>query len=375
MNTRIRSVQAIPLRYPLEDPYGSARGIVSARQTTLVRLETEDGIVGWGESFGPTRVLVPLIQEVAAGLPGTYLDAPVPFVTNQLQQHYHRGGGLHAAAVSGVEIAIWDALGRSLGVSVATLLGGRARETVTPYASGGYARKERPIGVFADELQQHSVGMAGAKIKCGFGEAEDRERVLAARSVLGPSAALMVDFNGNYSADQAKRSIEAISEAGLTWLEEPLAPEDIDGLRLLSPRNVALATGEALYTRHPFRRLITERMVDIVQPDVTKIGGLSEAKMVCEMARTWGVRVSPHVWGGAIALSATVQLLASIPDYPHTVFSPEPQWLELDCGDNGLRDLLATPLYPVDGTIAVPTGPGLGVEVDEEAINRYREII
>lgn len=375
MTAQIRSVQAIPLRYSLgANPYGSSRGLVSARQTTLVRLETSDGVVGWGESFGPTSALVPLVQEISASLLGAALDAPGPFVAGQLQQHYHRGGGLHAAAISGLEVAIWDALGRTLGVAVATLLGGRTRDTLTPYASCGYAREHRDLELFTTELKQASAGMAAAKIKCGFGAQEDRSRAEAARSVIGPDAALMVDLNGNYAADQAKRSAAAMADADLAWLEEPLAPEDVDGLAILRSLDVPLATGEALYMRYPFRRLVTERLVDIVQPDITKVGGLSEAKAVCELARTWGVRISPHVWGGGIALAAAVQLLASVPDYPHTNYVPDPLWLELDRGDNALRDrLLTSPFRPVDGLITVPNEPGLGVDVDEHALDQLRE--
>ncbi|QVQ53511.1 mandelate racemase/muconate lactonizing enzyme family protein [Spiractinospora alimapuensis] len=374
MTSRIRAVEAIPLSHPLHDaPYGSARGLVPARQTTLVRVETDDGVVGWGESFGPTTAMVPLVREIAAPLPGVAVTAPVPFVTAQLQQHYHRGGGLHAAAVSGIEIALWDVLGRQLGVGVATLLGGQARDHVVPYASAGYARRDRDLDLFAAELADAVDGMRGAKIKCGFGVVEDRERARAARAVLGDGA-LMVDLNGNYTADQARASAEAMAETDMTWLEEPLAPDDVDGLPLLRALGVPLATGEALYTRAPFRRLVAERLVDLVQPDVTKVGGLFEAKAICELARTWGVRVSPHVWGGGVALAATVQLLASVPDTPHTDHAPDPLWLELDRGDNALRErLLTSPFRPTDGRIDVPTGPGLGVEVDERAVEFLRE--
>jgi len=373
--TRIESVEAIPLSYLLgEDGYGSARGIVLKRETTLVKVVTSDGATGWGEAFGPTSAVVPLVREVAMTLAGSRLDAPVPFSAASLQQHYHRGGGLHAAAVSGIETALWDALGQTLGVSVATLLGGRAREHVTPYASAGYVRADRDIGKFSAELERASRGMAGAKIKCGLGVAEDRARAEAARAVLGPSAALMVDFNGNYSADQARASIHAMADLELAWVEEPLAPDDIEGLRLLRALNVPLATGEALYTRAPFRTLIIERLVDFVQPDLTKIGGLAEAKSVCEMARTWGMRVSPHVWGGGVALAAAVQLLGSIPEYPHTAVVPEPLWLEFDRGDNDLRErLLVKPFELQNGLISVPDGPGLGIEVDETAVEHLRE--
>jgi D-galactarolactone cycloisomerase len=374
MKTTVTSVSAIPLRYQLSGGgYGSSRGIVAARETTLVRLETSDGVTAWGESWGPPLVTVPLINELGEGLAGVRLDGPVPFVTNRLSQHYHRGGGLFAAALSGVEIALWDALGRTLGASVATLLGGRAREHVTPYASAGYVTPDRDLEKFRDALTEAADGFTGAKIKCGLGVREDLERTSVAREVLGQDRALMVDFNGNYTADQAAAVARSLTELQMTWMEEPLPPDDVDGLRLLRDSGVALATGEALYTRAPFRRLVTERMVDFVQPDATKVGGLAEARAICELARAWNVRVSPHVWGGGVGLSAALQLLASIPDYPHTDNAPQPLWLEFDRGDNALRELvLEEPLRPKNGQLAVPSGPGLGIEVDEKAVESLR---
>lgn len=373
MSAKIRAIEAIPLRYPLAEGYGSSRGIVAARETTLVRLETTHGVVGWGESFGPSYAVVPLIQEIAGTLVGAELDAPVPAASALLQQHYHRGAGLYAAAVSGVEISMWDALGRTVGVAVATLLGGRARDHVTPYASAGYITADRDLGRFRASLEQAATGLAGAKIKCGLGAAEDFERAAVAREVLGAERALMIDINGNYTADQARASARALAELDPAWLEEPVPADDVDGLTLLRASPIPLATGEALYTRAPFRRLVSERLVDFIQPDITKVGGLAEAKAVCELARAWNVRVSPHVWGGGIALAATVQLLASVPDYPHTANVPQPLWLELDRGDNALRErLLTQAVTPIDGRVQVPTSPGLGVEVDTDALTDLR---
>jgi D-galactarolactone cycloisomerase len=374
MKTAVQALEAIPLRYRLRDGgYGSSRGIVAARETTLVHLRTSDGVDGWGEAWGPPLSTVPLIDELAEGLVGTPLDGPVPFVTNRLHQHYHRGGGLFAAALSGVEIALWDALGRTLDVSVATLLGGRAHEHVTPYASAGYVTPDRDVERFREALTEAADGFAGAKIKCGLGVNEDLERTSVAREVLGPDRALMVDYNGNYTADQAIASACALRDLNITWLEEPLPPDDVEGLRLLRATSMPISTGEALYTRAPFRRLVTDRLVDFVQPDVTKVGGLAEARAICELARAWNVRVSPHVWGGGVGLSAVLQLLASIPDYPHTLNTPQPLWLELDRGDNALRELvLSSPLKPEGGRLAVPTGPGLGIDVDGEAVEGLR---
>lgn len=370
----IKSVTAFPLRFTLSDKgYGSSRGIVQARETTLVKIVSSDGVVGWGESFGPPVALVQLVGELGADLVGSVVTAPGPFAVATMQRHYHRGGGLNTAAISGIEIAMWDVLGRTLGVSVATLLGGRARESVTPYASTGYVRPDRDLGKFAAGLEKDSTGLRAAKIKCGLGTKEDQARAEVARGVLGPAGYLMVDFNGNYSADQALASIRSLRDLNLAWVEEPLAPDDISGLQLLRPLGVPLATGEALYGRSSFRNLVTERLVDFVQPDVTKVGGLLEAKNVSELARAWGVRFSPHVWGGGIALAATLQLLASVPDYPHTAVVPEPLWLEFDRGDNSLREKLLTRAFaPTNGEILIPDGPGLGVDVDETALDSLR---
>lgn len=375
MKVTVAAVEAIPLRYALRDGgYGSSRGIVDARETTIVRLETSDGVVGWGEAWGPPVAVVPLIDELADGIRGSEVDGPVPFVTNRLHQHYHRGGGLFAAALSGIEIAMWDVLGRTLGVSVATLMGGRARENVVPYASGGYVTPDRDLDTFRELLSEAVQGFAGAKIKCGLGVREDVERATAAREVLGTDRALMVDINGNYTADQAITVACHLRDLDVTWLEEPLPPDDFDGLRLLRVGAVPIAAGEALYTRSPFRHLVTERAVDVVQPDVTKVGGLAEARAICELARAWNIRVSPHVWGGGIGLAAALQLLAAVPDYPHTINTPQPLWLELDRGDNALREsLLTEPLRPESERLAVPTGPGLGVEIDTDALARLRQ--
>lgn len=374
ISATIESISAYPLKFSLGDEgYGSSRGIVPARETTVVKVVTSDGIVGWGESFGPTSTIVTLVRELASDLVGTVIDAPGPFAAATMQKHYHRGGGLNTAALSGIEIALWDALGRTLGVSVATLLGGQARGSVTPYASTGYVRADRDLGKFAAGLEKDSAGLKAVKIKCGLGKKEDRARAETAREILGPSGFLMVDFNGNYSADQARSAIVALQDLDLAWVEEPLAPEDFSGLSLLRPLGVPLATGEALYGRSAFRNLATERLVDCLQPDVTKVGGLLEAKGVSDLARAWGLRFSPHVWGGGIALAATLQLLASVPDYPHTAVLPEPLWLEFDRGDNPLREELLTEAFrPVDGEMHIPEGPGLGVDVDEAALEKLR---
>ncbi len=370
----VESVDALPVEYHLDEPYGSARGLVTSRSLTLVRLRTRDGVTGWGECFGPPRAVVPLVEELGEQLSGAPLEGWQPFLARVLQQGYHRGGaGLHVSALSGVDIAQWDAWGRGLGVSVSRLLGGRARDRVTAYASTGYATRDLRPEAFrrAIESAVHE-GFGGAKVKIGFGPAVDRQRAGIAREALGPQRALMVDFNGNCTAAAVIDIVKTLRDLEVYWLEEPVPPEDLAGYERLRLLDVRLAGGEALFTRHGFRPFIADGLIDIAQPDVTKCGGLSEARAIGELARTWNVRVSPHCWGGAVSLAATLQLLASLPDYPHAHNAADELWLEYDRAPNGLRDeLLTEPFKVVGGNVAIPDGPGLGVEVDEDAVRRF----
>lgn len=373
----VQEVRAIPLAHNIgsENAYGSARGRISARTATLVRLVTSDGVVGWGECFGPPTVMVPLVEELGESLVGQSIDWIEPLLAQTLQAGYHRTtGGLHVFALSGVEIAMWDAWGRTLGVSVGRLLGGRARDKVTAYASTGYVTADLDVGAYAETIAAAvEEGFKGAKVKVGLGYTRDRQRAEIARKHLGDDRSLMVDFNSNYTADVALRVLEYLDDLDVYWAEEPVPPEDLSGFRRLRKFGTPLAGGEALCTRFGFREVISGRLLDVVQPDVCKCGGLSEARAIASLARTWNIRLSPHTWGGAISQAATLQLLASIPEYPHTDNPPDPLWFEFDRGPNRLReDLLDKPFRLQDGYVSIPDGPGLGVEVDTEAVKALR---
>ncbi|MBA2319001.1 MAG: mandelate racemase/muconate lactonizing enzyme family protein [Euzebyales bacterium] len=371
-------VEAIPVadEFPPGQCYGSARGRVSARVATLVRLETRGGAVGWGEGFGPPVAVSALVDELADLVVDRPVSRIVPFVRGALQAGYHRSpGGLHVCALSAVELAMWDAWGHELGMSVATLLGGRAREVVMAYASTGYVTDHvDDEGAFADTLQAAVAdGFPAAKIKLGLGGDRDRRRAEIARDKLGGERRLMVDFNGNYTADSAIQVIYALRDLDIDWVEEPVPPEDLAGLARTRQAGVPTAAGEALYTRFGFRALVADQLVDVIQPDLLKCGGLAEARVIVDLAHTWNLRVSPHAWGGAIGQAATLQLLAAIPDSPHTEVPAHPLWLEFDRGPNRLREhLLTEPITADDGVVAVPDGPGFGVEVDEDTVADLR---
>ena len=377
----IASVEAIPLSHDLEDgrAFGGTRGMTDTRQTTLVRLEADDGTVGWGEAFASPRTVAALVEDVFA-------DAVVglsPTAAESLAERVYTGdiGGYQVGreaftqcALTGVETAMWDLRGKELGAPVHELLGGRRTESVVPYASTMYVTEwgqdpAEPAEAAAEE------GFTAAKIKIGRGVDDDVERTATTREILGEDAHLMVDYNGNYTPRQAIKSIAELAEYDLTWVEEPVPPENLSGYREIKDHvDVPLAAGESHFGRFEFKRLVDERLVDVIQPNLGQCGGFAEARFLAKLATTENVLVRPHVWNSAVGIAAALQFIASLPDYPNAPdMAPDPVLFEFDRSENPLRhELLETPFDPTGGTLDVPQEPGLGVTVDEDAVERYR---
>lgn len=374
---RVTDVDVIPLEHSLPEgkSLGSSRGKTPVRFATLLRITTADGTVGWGEAFAPPRTVATLVEE---SLANTVVGTD-PYEVESLAERtytgsYHFGGGpMLQSAVSGIDMALWDIIGQATGKPIHELIGGRRTESVTPYASTMYVTEwgqepAEPIEAAVEE------GFTAAKIKIGRGIDDDVERVATARDLLGEDAYLMVDYNGNYRPKQVIRSVEALSEYDLTWVEEPVPPENITGYRQLRDRiDVPIAAGEAHYGRFQFNRLIEDRTVDIVQPNLGRCGGFSEARRIADAATGQNVAVRPHVWNSGVGVAAALQYIASLPEYPHSEYVPEPPLFEFDRSENPLRhEILQDPFDPTGGSLSVPEGPGLGIKVDEEAVERYR---
>ena len=284
-----------------------------------------------------------------------------------------KGFALHA--ISAVDIALWDLKGKSLGVSVSRLLGGRFRERVQAYATGLYFR---PKEVFDAELVEEArgyvrAGFRAVKLKIGYTPEVDLRHARAIREAIGPDVALMVDANHAYDVATAIRLGREFERLDVRWFEEPVIPEDIEGYAAVRRAlDVPIAGGEAEFTRFGFRRLFAGQAVDIVQPDLTATGGFTECQRIAALASAWGVRYLPHVWGSAVGLSASLQLAASLPPATASLFPLEPIF-EFDQTANLFRDELAKdPLRPIDGWVEIPDRPGLGIEIDEGMLDRYR---
>ena len=373
---KISAIQFVALSAPLgaAKPYGMSKSLATGRQSTVVRLTLENGIVGYGEAWGLPSFNRGYEAFLASYLVGTDVFNIEHGYSRILARHYHFGvQGAMMGCISGIDIAAKDAMGKLLGLPVCKLLGGQRIDSVPIYASGGYVT-ETPREDFAPQIEMMAkAGYKSVKIKIGLGPDSDEERVATARDILGADVEILADINSNYTYDLALETIERIAPYRVGWIEEPLSPTDVAGYGRLHARSrLPIAAGEALYTVFDFKNLVDAGGVDILQPDLSLCGGFWQGRKIAELAHAHHLRLSPHVWGGAIGLAAGLHFIASLSVYPHSDNIPKPVLLEYDLGANPLRtELLIEPIVVENGCIAVPQGPGLGIEVDEEALHRY----
>jgi D-galactarolactone cycloisomerase len=373
----IQRLSFIGLEYAFapEKAYGMSRGGGFRRQGGVIEVETDAGVRGIGEVFGNpfvSREYFRMLEPMFVGKSVFDFDHVEARVRNAM---YHLGvGNQLTACLAGINVALHDAIARGFGVRVCDLIGGCGTTRIPAYASTGFFSDDpdRQLGHMLAEAADHPF--AGAKIKIGRGIKSDLERVRQARAALGPDKLLIVDINGAYTADVALECARAIEPFAIHWIEEPLPPGDFTGYAELRARSpISIAAGEAHHTMRDFRALIEGRCIDIVQPSIPATGGLTEAKRIATLASAAHLRVAPHVWGGAVGLATACHFIASMPASPHTDHPPHPVMLEYDMSDNRLRtELLKTPLRLEAGHVLLPDGPGLGIELDPAAVERYR---
>lgn len=376
---KIKKVTCHWLSAPVQRPFTSSRGwLYKTRNTCLVEIETDDGIVGWGECYGPSAVARAFIESQLA----SQIIGRDPFDVEVIWEHlYNRikdygQTGMAIAAISGIDIALWDIIGKTCGVPIHKLIGGAFRNEVQAYATGLYfIDMDKVVEESVEEAEKFvSQGFRAIKMKIGLGShKKDIARVAAVRDAIGPDVKLMVDANHCYSVPNAIRLGRMLEEFDIDWFEEPISPEDVDGyIEVTRALDMAVAGGENDFTRWGFRDKIARKAMDIVQPDVCAAGGLSECKKIAALASTHGVECVPHAWGSAVGLSATIHFLASLPDQPPCLV-PQPVLLEFEQEENPFRDFLAVdPITQTNGIVPVPQGPGLGIEIDRDVIAKYR---
>ena len=377
---KIADVRAHPLRCTLDEPFAYSQKWFKSRTAMLLEVVTDEGAVGWGEVFchDAWPALVALVERVykplIVGKDALAREVIWDSLYNWSRDYGQKG--LTAAALSGIDIALWDLAGKAVDLPVSTLLGGSFRDQVQAYATGLYAtqRSMDDPSVLAQEATSYvQRGFKAIKMKIGFGLRRDIENVATVRAAIGEDIGLMVDANHAYDAAAAISLGRALEGYRVAWLEEPVVPEDLDGYRAVrSALDIPIAGGEAEFTRYGFRDLISKGAVDIVQPDLCICGGLSEGAKIAALAQAWHVRLIPHVWGTGVALAAALHFIAAMPPQPPSLH-PAPALLEFDRTENPLREeVVATSLQVLDGHVMVPQGPGLGIEIDRAALERFR---
>lgn len=335
---------------------------------TLIAVETDEGLTGWGSVFTSDQ----LVRGSLAVLKPLYLgeNALEPErVSEKLHQNTFwlgRGGSI-THAISGIDLALWDLLGKATGQPVGRLLGGRYRDRVRPYAS---VLMREPRILAAELAGIHARGFRAFKIGWGpFGRksaALDEAIVRAAREAVGADSLLMVDAGGSdafWPQDYkwALRTADMLATYNVDWFEEPLRPDAIDDYAALRrAARVPISGGEVLTRRQAFRPWLERGALDIVQPDATKVGGISESRRIAWMAAEFGVRFIPHGWNTAVGLAADLQLASAL---PHT------DLVEYLQGSAFIDDLVADPWrLDADGMLPIPETPGLGIELNPRAL-------
>mgnify|MGYP003961619773 CR=1 FL=1 len=354
----------------------SAVRVFLVKGLVIVRVETDAGVTGYGEcSAMNSGVIRSVVTDSLAPL----LVGENPMEVERLWEKmyvttYKLRGQAQSIGISGVDIALWDILGKVLDTPVYQLLGGRYRERIRMYASSVPRGLDVPQS--AEKARQYiHAGFTAVKVKVGtrwgFDDLPDTAvaTATAIRDAIGPDIELMVDANSAYSAHAAIRIGRKLEALDVFHFEEPTPFHDIDAMaQIADALDMPVAGGEQDHTRYRFREILERRAADIVQPDVIKAGGLSECKKIAAMADAFGRPVTPHNTNRTIGMAATLHFLAST---PNARYSQECTILP-DLRPNPIRDaVLREPFRVVDGYIDVPAGPGLGVEVDDSVLEQH----
>ena len=369
---KINQVEAMVLTCQLDKPIMDATYTLPHRSAVLVKIATEEGISGIGEAAyfgGPPMITKMIIEKELAD----YIIGEDPLNNERLWEKMYQRSIKHGrkgaiiASMSGIDVALWDIKARVAGMPLYRLLGG-CHEKIRAYASAGFYAEGKGLKELADEMASYvKEGFTAVKMKIGrLSQAEDVARVAAVRKAIGPNIDLLVDGNNAYTAYEAIKIARKMEEYDIFWFEEPVPAEDIEGsAKVAAAIDTPLAAGENEFTRYGFRDLIINQTLDIAQPDTTWCGGITEARKIAAMASAWNITCVPHSFSSAIALVSNLHFSASI---PNSMFQ------EFDRNHNPLREELLTEPVKInkDGYIDLWDRPGLGVELNESVVKKYR---
>jgi L-alanine-DL-glutamate epimerase-like enolase superfamily enzyme len=369
---RIADIKAIPTSFPIDPKNSVTLGIGRAvkRDAVIVKVTTEDGIVGWGEAHhgrapgSVAHLINTTLRQLVLGMDAHDVVGVWARVYEK-QLGSHGMGAAAAIGLSGIDQALWDIRGKALGLPLYKLLGGRSKR-VPAYAGGVSLGYQEPRALAAEAQAHVAAGYKAVKLRVGDSPARDLARVAAVREALGEDTAILADANTGCSVADVRRIMPGFEEHGVGWLEEPFPPHDYASYAQAAGfGSVPLAAGENHYTRFEFHRIIEDGVITVLQPDLSKSGGITECLRIAHLASTWKLPINPHTSMTGLNMAATIHFLCAIDNGGY---------FEGDVSrGNRFRDELTSVPYSVgaDGCVAPPEAPGIGVEVDEKFLAAF----
>ena len=385
---KISSIKSHVLRYELDKELGYSQQYYKHRTAHLVEIETDEGITGWGECFGPGNIALAnkyivekVIQPLIIGEDPINKEYIWHKVYNLLRDSGQKG--MPIQALSGIDIALWDILAKKAKLPLYQLLGGKTNSKIPVYGYGMMLQKkpvEELCELFKKEANQiKEKKFKAMKMKVGLGPKEDLMLVSAVREAIGNNFKLMVDANHAYNRNDALYVGKGLDEMEIYWFEEPVAPEDYDGYKELKEKlKTNIAGGEAEFTKYGWNQLIKNNCIDIAQPEVCGLGGITEYLKVSALAQSNFIPIVNHVWGSALSVAVNLHLLTSLPDMPGGLF-PTKSMLEFDTTEKNIfiTDLaeekfsILDQVKDKDGFASPLENIGIGINPKKEFIKEY----
>ena len=374
-------IDRIEVRYvegKLDEPFGWSQRWTDTRSVVIVKVTTDDGVTGWGETYGSADTIAGIASaaRLAIGEDASNISQ-IWHKIHRATFQSHGYAGVPVMAASAIDTALYDIVGKSTGKAAAELMGGRIHDSIAVYATGLYYVDNYALKPHLEEATGYlEQGFTGMKMKVGaLSLKEDADRIRATREAIGPDVNLMFDANESYDVASALTFAKMVADQDITWFEEPCASRDFVGNKIVQEKSpIPVSGGESLSTRWEFAPRLAERTFDIIQPDICGVGGPSEMHRVGLMAQAFGVKFNPHFWGTGISFAAALHSLALQPigqigqtNIPYQNESV----LEFDQTPHPVRENISPPFEQQNSRVSIPTGPGLGIEIDESVVERF----
>jgi len=373
---KISKIISYVLNEDLEKEFFFSQWEYSNRKICILKIICDNGIVGWGEAYGPATVVKESVNYIKQNIIGMNpLDSDIIWSTLFRRVHDYGRSGVFVSAISAIDIALWDIKGKYHKLPVSTLLGGSYREKIRPYATGLYFSDSETLtdDLCNEAMEYVNEGFKSIKMKVGLNIKSDVNNVKAVRNTIGPDIELMIDSNHAYSYDEALKLSKKLEDQDIKWFEEPLSPEFYDQYSDFKSKSlIPVAAGECEYLRYGFQKLLDKNCIDFLQMDICSCGGLTEAKRISALSSAKGVKVIPHTWGSGIAFYTAINFISNLEPIPGRLYN-EDAYVEYDRTENKIREnIIKNNITMKDGYISVNHKPGLGIDVDETYLNEIK---